>query len=172
MENSKTNEIKVSSSKPYPKIAVCEPNIRYAQILSQNFASPQSEFTTLTTYIYQQLILDSCYREIAETTKRIAIVEMYHLNMFGQLIVLLGGSPKYQVVYPRGRQIWNGNLANYNTNIKQILYDNVVAEQKTYDAYISQADYIKDYNICTILERIAEDEKIHIDIFSKFLSQV
>jgi len=169
---SKPKEINVASSEPYPKITVNEPNIRYAQIISQNFASPKSEFTTITQYIYQNLILSQPYMQIAKTLERIAIVEMHHLNIFGQLITLLGGSPKYQAIYPNGYRIWNGAYVNYSTNINQILYNNALAEQKAYDTYISQAEYIKDENICAILERIAKDEKIHIDIFNTYIAQL
>lgn len=165
-------ESKVASSEPYPKIEVKESNIRYAQILSQNFSGCKSEFTTITQYIYQNLILNSFYSEMAKTIQRIAIVEMHHLNIFGQLITLLGGYPKYQAIYPNGYRIWNGNFVNYSTNINQILYNNVISEQKAYDSYISQAEYIKDENICAVLERIAKDEKIHIDIFNNYISQI
>lgn len=114
------DNIIVKNPSPYPKITVCEPNLEYARILSLDLASSKSEFSTITTYVYQNWVLNSEYRNIANTTIRIAMVEMHHLDILGQLITLLGGDPRYQAVYQRGYAIWNSNMVDYNKNIRRI----------------------------------------------------
>lgn len=166
------NKIAVADSAPYPPIKVCEPNLKYAQMLSCDLAAPKSEFTTITQYIYQNWILNSNYREIADIIARISIVEMHHLDILGQLIILLGGNPRYIALYPNGYNIWNGNLVNYTLDIKQILRNNIENEKIAQDEYISQSKTIKDEYICKILERLALDEKLHVEIFSNYLKKL
>lgn len=172
MIDNKEHILQVKDNSPYPPITVCEPNLKYAQMLSLDLCAPKSEFTTITQYIYQNWILNAEYRHIADAIARISMVEMHHLDILGQLITLLGGTPYYQAVYPNGYVIWNGNLCDYTKNVKKILINNIASEQGAIDAYTSQAECIKDDNICKILNRIILDEKIHVAIFCNFLSQI
>lgn len=172
MNSKNDNKISVSSSLPYPNIAIEKPNEKYAQLLSLDFASPNSEMTAIFGYAYQNWIFNSEFSHIANTIARISMVEMHHLDILGQLILLLGGNPKYQVLYQNNYFVWNGNAVNYSKNIKQCITNNIKAEQNAFDNYVSQAKLIKDTNVSAMLTRISLDEQIHINIFNNYLSQI
>ena len=83
----------VASSAPYPAITVDCQNPQHALLISQNLSGPQGEMTAIYQYMYQDWILSALHPDIAAILKRIAKVEMHHLDIFGQLVSLLGGDP-------------------------------------------------------------------------------
>ena len=66
--------------------------------------------SAITSYLYQSWILQKNYPEVASTIRRIAQVEMHHINILGDLIIRLSGNPKYISYQPRGTVFWNGRM--------------------------------------------------------------
>ena len=163
--------IQVASPAPYPPVTVEASNRQYAQMLRYDLASANSEFTSITQYIYQSWILDASYPQIAETMHRIAIVEMHHLNMIGELILLLGGVPLYSVAQNNRNVAWNGGMVQYQGAASACMKNNIIMERTAVDNYKKQIERIKDECVCAVLRRIILDEEVHIQIFSKFLEE-
>lgn len=155
----------VAASEPYPKIEVSKPNLRYAHILSQDFASAKGEMTAIFEYLYQHWILGNIDSEFAKLLARIAVVEMHHLDILGQLIVLLGGTPQCASIQHNRPIVWNGGMMNYTKQLKDMLTFNLYLEQSAIDAYTAHARGIEDPNVSAILLRIVQDERIHLQIF-------
>ena len=82
---------------PYPPIVVAKPNKHYAEIIQVNFAGAVSEFSAISQYINHHFRTENQYPEISKTLEHIAIVEMYHLEILGKLIIKLGGNPGYWI---------------------------------------------------------------------------
>ncbi|MFY9534584.1 manganese catalase family protein, partial [Clostridium sp.] len=82
---------------PYPPIVVVKPNKHYAEIIQTSFAGAVSEFSAISQYIYHHLRTEDQYPEISKALESIAIVEMYHLEILGKLIIKLGGNPGYWI---------------------------------------------------------------------------
>nr|WP_317413190.1 demethoxyubiquinone hydroxylase family protein [uncultured Solibaculum sp.] len=166
------NAMRYSASEPYPPIQVCGPNKKYAQMLKVDLACPQSELTAITQYTYQSWQLDQKLSQVSNTMRHIAMVEMHHLDILGQLIVLLGGNPTYSC-RQQGRQIiWNGGMPNYcHDSLAQIMKENIAAEEFAIEIYQRQIKCIEDPNIVAILQRIILDEKVHLEIFHHYLAE-
>ncbi len=164
-------KIEVASPTPYPPVTVEASNRQYAQLLRYDLASSHSEFTSLAQYIYQSWILEASYPQIAETMRRIAVVEMRHLDMIGKLILLLGGVPIYSVAQNNRNVAWNGGMVQYQGAISTCMKNNIVMERTAIDHYQKQMAKIKDECVRAVLSRIVLDEEIHIQIFSKFLEE-
>ena len=166
------SEIPVAAPGKYPDICVSEPNRRYASLLLQDSASARGEMTAIYQYLYQHWILDNTNDDFSILLKRIAAVEMHHLDILGRLIVLLGGNPICRTNPCNCSTAWNGNLLQYTSNKKQILTLNISSELSAVNDYTAQAETVKDPALAAILLRIAEDERVHYDIFRSLLSKM
>lgn len=164
--------IPVSSTGPYPVIEVERENPRYAMMLMQDMASQKGEMTSIYQYLYEHWVLEEIYQKISELLKRIAAVEMRHLDILGKLILLLGGDPKCQAD-PRNRNTeWQGNMISYRNKLAPLISRNIMLEEAAIHTYTSQAEYVKDQKLSAVLFRMAEDEKLHLHIFKELFSQL
>ena len=160
-----------SNPEPHPKISVTRPNRELAILLTQDLAAAKSEMTTIHQYVYQSWMIQEKYPEISEGLSKIAAVEMHHFDILGKLIQMLGGNPKCQSIN-RGRfTVWNGNMINYHTGIRQILLNDISSEQFAYKAYTLQSASVPDPKVSAILARLSLDEKLHAEILHDYLLQ-
>lgn len=154
------------SKNPYPEIRVERQNMEYAALLLDDFAGSVSEDTAIHLYLYQSLVNDNKYKEFNDIMLQIAEVEMHHLSLLGQTITKLGGTPLYASVgkdnIPR---FWNAGNVNYANNLKNMLEIDIASETQAIRNYQYQITIIKDQYIKKLLERIIEDEMIHLGIF-------
>lgn len=161
-------KLNYQSNRPYPNPQVEKENIEYAKLLLEDYAGTISEDTAIHLYIYQSLIIESKSPYLANILHRIAIVEMKHLKLLGETIHLLGLRPKY-VTYSEDniKQFWNSSSVNYTTSILNILKQNIKAETTAIDNYKNHLNQIQDKYIQNLLNRIIEDEQIHLSIFKQ-----
>lgn len=147
---------------PYPPIRVERPNLRYAQILQEDFAGTVSEMTAITQYLYHHFDMEPALEEVAELLEGISIVEMTHLEMLGELIKMLGGDPVYQGSSGR---YWTGSLVEYipGAPCRQIIVD-IQGEEAAIRQYEYHISLIDDQYIKAILRRIIKDEMLHIKL--------
>lgn len=160
----------VAADAPYPPIEVGAENPQYARMLSLDLAASRSEMTSITQYLYQAWIFSAEHMEAAETMKRIAAVEMHHLDIMGELITRLGGAPRYAAMQ-RQPMAWNGNMVNYSRSLEMAMRYNMALEQSAIDTYRKQASVIQDEHIVVILHRIILDEEVHMRIFRRYLDE-
>lgn len=154
---------------PYPELNSIKPNKQYAAMISRNLAGRDSELTTLNQYIYQHWILNKKYPNMAQTLKKIAIVEMHHFNIFGQMMAMLNQTPRLIARYPSRKIPWNGTMINYEKNLRKLLIINMQSEKQAIKTYLSQAKRINNTSIQNMLHRIVEDEQLHLKIFECYL---
>lgn len=166
-ENQK--QILVANSAPYPPIMAFQPNKEYAEMILPAIRQDNSEVTAIMTYIYQHWVLSENYSGLSDTISRIAKVEMHHLDMLGKLIRILGGNPKFQ---KDKCNFWNAMVVNYTQDIRDVLIDNIRAEEAAAAFYRKQASLIRDRYVCAVLNRIALDEMLHIQIFRSYLEKL
>lgn len=87
-------EIQVRDSAEYPPVKVCEKNPRYAMAMLSNIGACNSEMSAVSLYFYNSLIANGKYEEIGKTFHKISMVEMHHMNIYGQLAQKLGADPR------------------------------------------------------------------------------
>ena len=83
------------------------------------------------TYIYQNYITRLYNEDVADVLERIAITEMHHHDILGTTIARLGGNP----VIGADNCWWTGANVNYAVNLKEMLLDNIKAEQAAIQNY-------------------------------------
>lgn len=83
---------------PYPEVRVARPNKEYAYLLLEDYAGMVSELTAVCQYSYHHFVLENENREVADALSCIALVEMHHLEILAETIVMLGVDPRYRTV--------------------------------------------------------------------------
>ena len=146
---------------PYPPLEVSAPNPKWLPPLRDLYAGHRSELGAITQYCYQSFVLSSGHKETAKLLREIAIVEMHHLEMLGKLICLCGGTPDFA---GGRRQWWNGSFLSYRKDLCGALLVSLADEVAAVDAYRRAAGLIRDPKICAVLERIAMDEALHVQL--------
>lgn len=160
------------SDKPYPIPRVEKENLDYAKILSQSFAGNTSEETAIHLYLYQNFV--AADDRIRKIMKKIAVVEMRHLDLLGETIKLLGLPPKFETYNSENGDPtpWTSSNVNYNSDLKQMLEIDIASETMAIQNYEIQKVVIQDHYIRELLDRIIEDEYIHLNIFIDLYNEI
>ena len=153
---------------PYPEIICNGNNPHDVQLLLPLYAGNNSELTAILQYSYQHVVLANRCDEVAQALHDISIIEMHHLELLAQAICAMGGNPRY--VNPNTRSWWNAGAVNYEQNLCGALLANLKAETEACNVYHATARQVKNASLCALLNRIAADEKLHIDIFTQLIN--
>lgn len=153
---------------PYPEIICSGNNPHDVQLLQPLYAGLNSELTAILQYGYQHIVLHNSCEEVAKLLSEISIVEMHHLELLAKAICAMGGNPRY--VNPSIRSWWNAGAVNYDQNLCAALLANLKGETEACNAYRNTARQVKNTSLCALLNRIAADEKLHIDLFTQMIN--
>lgn len=163
--------MKYKSDNPYPKIQVEQKNTHYGNILLQDYAGNISEDSAVHIYSYQHFVKFNIDEEFSDAIEHISMVEMIHLELLGKTIKLLGIDPIFATQSNYKNIYWCSNTLNYTTNIIEMLINNIKNEQDAIRQYKYHCSIINDIYIKRLINRIIEDEYIHIEVFKTFLDK-
>ncbi len=166
---SSINVVPAKINIPYPKIQVKSRNEQYAEILSRDFCSSVSELTAVMQYTNHEIRFKQKYCNAANTILSIAKTEMIHLQMIGEVIVLLGGSINYSYFNNGSYTRWTPEYVDFGTNYVNMILLDINDEYKAIRQYENHIKAIDDNCINTLLERIIKDEKYHIELLTRLL---
>lgn len=156
-----------SAQAPYPAVEVQGSNAIYAMEMLSNIGSRNSEMSAVSLYFYNSIIAKKQFEEIAECFHEISIVEMHHMNIFGQFALLLGADPRLWSYEGRQPAYWSPGYNHYPRRIKDVLRNAAEGEHAAIKKYREQAEWIKDPHITESLNRIIADEEHHLEIFDQ-----
>jgi len=134
-------------------------------MLYDNFSGESGELTAITQYIYEHIELRR-YENFSKIILSIAIEEMKHLELLGELIKRLGRKSYY--ISSTG-VYWNSetNLKYHFSSIYEMLSFNIESEKKTIEEYKKVTRYTQNKSIRDLIERIILDEQTHLEIFNR-----
>lgn len=139
-------------------------NIRYANLLYNSFAGDRGELTAVTQYIYEHIELKR-FDNFSKIMLNIAIEEMRHLELLGDLIKKLGKKPYY---ISSNECEWSTKNLKYHFNsIYEMLTFNIESEKNAIEDYRKAIKYTQNKSIKDLLERIILDEQTHLEIFNR-----
>lgn len=139
-------------------------NIKYANMLYDNFAGEEGELTAVMQYIYEHIELKR-YDNFSKILLNIAIEEMHHLDLLGDLIKKLGGIPYY---INKENSAWSGKNVKYHfTSVYEMLTYNIKSEKRAIDNYKEAIKLTQNKSVRDLLERIILDEQTHLEIFNR-----
>jgi len=151
---------------PYPEPRVKAKNRYYASLLLEDYAGLISESTAINQYFYHYLAFQQ-YPDLAELEECVAIIEMYHMELLGKTIRLLGVSPKLRTLNEKRPVYWNGSYIYYGKNLCDRLAGDIKAEIEAIKQYKYHQQIIDDPYIKELLGRIILDEQHHLKLFRK-----
>ena len=158
-------DLKTKSEKVFPEIIITSPNPREATLLQDDYAGVYGETTAIFTYTYQNYITKLFNNDIADVLEKIAVKEMRHHDILGTTIARLGGNPMLR----SDNGWWTGAFANYTVNLKDMLVQNIRAEQRAILNYRRTIAKLSNESIKETLECIIADEEVHIQTFDALL---
>lgn len=157
-----------------PEIKVEKPNVEYAKILLQDYAGEVSEDTAVHLYMYQSVLQNEKWKTFSKMLKKIAIVEMHHLEWLGQIILKLGLDPIFAAANSSNNNLiyWTSKNVDYTDKIKAMLRTDMNAEVIAIEQYELHKEMINDKYIRNLIERIIKDEEEHLRIFSELYKSI
>lgn len=161
------NQMLIKNKKvPYPQIPKLYPNKRYANLIYESFAGKKGELTAVTQYIYEHIDLKD-KEDISKILLNIAIEEMHHIDILGEILVNLGEQPFFK---DANQKDWNANNVQYKIkDIKDAMKNNISSEETTIRTYRQLMRYTNNMHLRRVYERIILDEKTHLEIFKRIL---
>lgn len=158
---------------PYPPIRVKEQNCAYANLLSMDYCGSVSEMSAITQYINNENRMSAEKCSLARTILGIAVAEMIHLQMLGEMIYLLGGEIDFVARQQDGNQrLWTPAYLTIPGNIRKMLCADIESEKGAIRQYEMHIRMIEDGHINAVLERIIKDEEYHIMMLQALLEEV
>ena len=164
-QNETQNSI-FESNEPYPEVTAGLRNQKDIRTLKALAFGRDGELTAILTHIFQHTVLPNDLGTLKEILRQIAIVEMKHYEALSEAIVKLGGTPT--LTDGKGN-VWTGRNVSSITNPKRILETNAKGEREAIATYNRVARETENESLSLLYKRIAEDEKLHLEIFEKLL---
>jgi bacterioferritin len=152
------------SREPYPEIKVERKNPYYARLLSAAYAGQESELAAVLLYSHGALASrGNCPGELEGALSCIAAVEMRHMKILGELILLLGGDARY--ILPNGRASINTAALPCAYAPEMIIRNSIAGEEAAIRLYRELIRSINDECVRAVLKRIILDEEEHLKLF-------
>jgi len=161
--------IQIRANNTYPEITNAVNDPRTVMILKDLLSSREGEISGIMQYFYQSRIAKEVDTNIAGLLEEIAIVEMEHMELLMDAIIAFGGTPKYD--NSKG-QPFSANYINYSTKLKQMLEANIMGEEQAIKDYLNAQRLVENQSLKDLLERIVEDEKLHLNAFRNISNTV
>lgn len=158
---------------PYPPVQVHEKNQNYADLVSISYCGMVSEMSAIMQYINNEnrIFYQNC--QMGKAFLGMAMAEMMHMQMLGQLICLLGGNVSYTVRQQGGRQwMWSPQCLTLPEKFGDMLQVNLESEQAAISQYNMHIRKIQDDYVNAVLNRIIQDEQYHIMMLRSMMDAV
>ena len=157
---------------PYPEVKVTASNPYYATLLLEDYAGQVSELSAINQYVYHHVVLEPDFEEVADLLECIALVEMHHLEILAETILMLGVDPRYRTIAKNEtEQYWDASFVYYGTSLCDRLTADIASEWAAVANYRRHQNMINDPYIRNILERIILDELHHIMLFNQMVDK-
>jgi bacterioferritin len=140
-------------------------------LLLEDYAGAVSEMTAINQYFYHYLTFEEKHDDIAELEECVSIIEMYHLELLGKTIRLLGVAPEYRTITNNRVIYWNASFVYYGQGICDRLAADIAAERMAIQNYRQHQQLIGDPYIKELLERIIMDEQHHLQLFTNYMQK-
>lgn len=163
------DSIQVRINKPYPEIEDANDDKMTVGVLKNLATSRASELSAILQYQYNATLTHFTDDEIAKIFDEISVVEMEHLSMLMEAMVMFGGLPKYEDA--QGNIFATSGLV-YPVKLKDMLEQSVTMEKGAIREYREAEIRVKNESLKKLFERIIMDEERHLEIFEKLLRDV
>lgn len=158
---------------PYPSVKelTCDPVS--ARIISSAYATSCGELNSVMQYIFQSFVFNHSGDESnAELLKSIAIAEMIHFDLLGNALINLGAQPVYTFQPPVAFNFYSTKFVSYSCKSAEMLEDDIIAEKHAVCSYKKMLSRLKNEKVKTLIERLLQDEQLHLQAFIEAREQL
>ena len=160
----------MTADKPFPTTEGLCRDAYSLRVISPAYATPASELNAILQYLYHYHHFKACgYADFADTIESIAIAEMMHLKLLGASILALGAAPIYTANPPALFNFYSSKFVTYSRSLVCMAEDDVRAEKQAIHDYERILRVLKNAKVKEIIERILEDERMHLAAFEDIL---
>lgn len=157
---------KYQAESPYPSIGAVKKDVHFAATLLDAYSGEVSELTTVLQYAHHSLRCKAKHNEISEVFRGIFYVETLHVEFLGECILKLGGDVDYLLKLKENMIYWQSSFVAYEAQPMQMLMANIEGEKYATSFYEESSKSASQPGIANLLSRLAEDERLHIQILS------
>jgi len=162
----------IQATGAYPPARVQGPNHVYAEMMLCNIGAANSEMTAVAFYRYANLMSQQADKDVANLFHKVSIVEMHHLDLFGELALLLGAEPRLWYCRNNRREYWSPRHVNYaHCSVADLVRNALEDEKSAIRLYECQIARIADPYITAVLQRVIEDEREHVKLWEEVLNK-
>jgi len=162
----------IQSAGPYPPPQVQGRSPAYANMMLSNMAACNSEMSAVAQYRYAHLMSMGADSEISLLFHKVSVVEMHHLDLFGQLALELGAEPRLWHCRNNRMEYWSPRGINYaHCTVQDLVKAALEAELGAIRKYECQLERIADPHIAALLRRVMEDEQEHVKLWEEVLGK-
>lgn len=160
----------LTADKEFPTTEGLCPDAYSLAVISPAYASPTGELNAILQYFYHYFNFDKQgYKEYARDLEGIAIAEMLHLELLGKTIMALGAQPIYCQNPPTAFNFYSAKYVTYSRNLVNMIEDDIISERRAIASYNKMLTRLKNDKVKSIISRILEDEKLHLDKLNEIL---
>ena len=153
---------------PYPPVPNLYPNKKCANLIYDSFAGEEGELTAITQYIYEHIDLKD-KEDVSKILLSIAIEEMRHIDILGEILINLGEKPVFR---NSNQNQWAAKNVKYKIrDLKDAMKINIASEEAAIRGYRQLMRYTNNMYLRRIYERIILDEMTHLEIFKRILEK-
>lgn len=154
-------------NEPYPKIENIKPNYNFGRMVYDSYSGSYGELTAILQYVYED-ITNKDNSNLERVLMRIAMDEMKHFKILGELLVELGFIPYY--MGSRNNKWCSDNVKYKFYSTDEMLKYNIEGEKDAIREYKNLIELTDQKCIKNLLRRIIKDEENHIKIFNSLQS--
>ena len=156
---------------PYPKLDKISKNERIGAMIYPLYSGGMGELNAILQYVYHAFYFDTeSEKEVQELLQAIAIAEMEHLEILGNLLMKLGANPAYFDV--KTASFYSASNVSYTHTKKRMILDDIASELKAIKEYSDVICMIGDSDVSAVLARIRMDEDLHVLALKDALSKL
>ncbi|MBQ8426600.1 MAG: manganese catalase family protein [Clostridia bacterium] len=152
-------------NEPYPIIEDVFCDKYSATVISPAYCGLHGELNAVLSYTRGNFnYADAVDEKTSELFMGIALAEMHHFNLLGQTLLSLGARPNLAECSPFTS---SDNLKQKTTLSRapeKILADSIAMEMVVIYGYEKMLKLLKNRQVYAIIERILEDERLHLEI--------
>lgn len=158
---------------PYPSLEGIGEDCAALRVISPAYAGRRSELTAILQYVYQSVLFGEWgNKEASKTLIDVAVTEMHHLEILGSLIAKLGAPPVFTGCPPYPVGYFSASCVNYTKVPKQMICADICAEENAISEYERMLCALRNPRVFEVIQRIIEDERLHLQAFGKLLESL
>lgn len=141
--------------------------------ISPAYAGRDGELTAVLQYVFQTIVFGQLGKEdISHELMKIAVQEMHHFELLGTMIAKLGAPPVFTACPPYPVGYYSASCVNYTRAPRQMICVDICGEENAISHYEHILCRIKNAPVAVLITRILEEEREHLKILNRILSEL